>query len=512
MFDHSPYLEQRPFFEKLAREEGAGRFNAVWETNRGCPFTCSFCYWGAGDRRIREIGMGRVEKEAEWFSEMKTQVLFLIDANFGILPRDSRIMDLLLSAKKRTGYPRFLGYTPTKKASGRDVEIALKAFEAGFITSYTLPLQHTDERVLAVASRANISLEKQIEIVQVTAENDMPLDVHLILGIPGDTYKRWKTCFTDLMERGIHEYNYIFLYDLLPNTPANDKAFIEKWEIETVERRIPLLTQRGRKKDEAELYTEKIIVETKSFSREDWVKMRAYAAAVCALHGFSLLRCVSLYLRFTHGVPFGDFYENVIEGFSARDNLFSGLYRKIIGHYEDFLAREEAMAEQEVEQLPELQWYLESGRWLYVQICLHFERFFDEVREFLAEIYPGIGHLEDLLEFQKQIVILTEYDRDSGKSFPVRRDWVRYFEEAMKPSLREPLEEPAPCPPGSVVEATDRHCHHGPKRYEFDWNQYDGAKRWERWIERTVLFTGTLARNNLARLSIRRGDGTPSDP
>ena len=66
-FDHSPYLDEAEYYETLAQRHGPGTFNLTWETNRGCPYSCSFCDWGSSTMsRIRAFDIERVRAEAEW--------------------------------------------------------------------------------------------------------------------------------------------------------------------------------------------------------------------------------------------------------------------------------------------------------------------------------------------------------------------------------------------------------------------------------------------------------------
>src|SRR5262249_34858377 len=69
VFDHSPYLDQSAYLERLVEARGPGVFAAVWETNRGCPYRCSFCDWGSNTMsRVRRFDMRRVRAEAEWLA------------------------------------------------------------------------------------------------------------------------------------------------------------------------------------------------------------------------------------------------------------------------------------------------------------------------------------------------------------------------------------------------------------------------------------------------------------
>ena len=43
----SPYLTG--IFDKLIESHPKNEWLILWETNRGCPFKCTFCDWGSGN-------------------------------------------------------------------------------------------------------------------------------------------------------------------------------------------------------------------------------------------------------------------------------------------------------------------------------------------------------------------------------------------------------------------------------------------------------------------------------
>ena len=64
---------------------------AVWETNRGCPYSCSFCNWGSATRqKVRSRSEEVIFSEAQWILD-NIDIVNLGDANFGISPRDYEI-------------------------------------------------------------------------------------------------------------------------------------------------------------------------------------------------------------------------------------------------------------------------------------------------------------------------------------------------------------------------------------------------------------------------------------
>jgi hypothetical protein len=64
----SPYLTG--VFDALMAEHPEQRWVATWETNRGCPFACTFCDWGSATAtRVYSFEMDRIHAEIDWFGK-----------------------------------------------------------------------------------------------------------------------------------------------------------------------------------------------------------------------------------------------------------------------------------------------------------------------------------------------------------------------------------------------------------------------------------------------------------
>ena len=82
-------------------------FHAVWETNRGCPYACTFCDWGSATMsKVRTFPEDRLQKEIDWFADHRIQWIYGADANFGILPRDETIAEWLAATARARGEAR----------------------------------------------------------------------------------------------------------------------------------------------------------------------------------------------------------------------------------------------------------------------------------------------------------------------------------------------------------------------------------------------------------------------
>ena len=101
----SPYLNGllTPFF---VSEDKANKI-ALWETNRGCPFSCCFCDWGVRTtNKIRHHDMDRIKAEIQYFGIHKIEDVYITDANYGLFERDLEIAKELVKCKTTYGYPK----------------------------------------------------------------------------------------------------------------------------------------------------------------------------------------------------------------------------------------------------------------------------------------------------------------------------------------------------------------------------------------------------------------------
>ena len=85
----------------------AGPVGAViMETNRGCPYGCTFCDWGSATlSRVRKFDLDRIFAELEWCAVNRFETLGIADANFGIFDRDVEIAQRIADLKATYGYP-----------------------------------------------------------------------------------------------------------------------------------------------------------------------------------------------------------------------------------------------------------------------------------------------------------------------------------------------------------------------------------------------------------------------
>ena len=205
--------------------DDTGRFRydvALMETNRGCPYKCSFCYWGgATGQRVRAFSRERLRQEIELFAKLRVHTVVLCDANFGLLPIDEEFIDDLIEIRDVYGFPRALETSWAKNKSKVFFSIVHKMKEAGMRSSFTLALQTLDQETLQLMNRRNMKVNAWEELAEWLDSEGLDCYAELIWGAPGETVDS----FMQGYDRLARHVSRIAVYPLLllPNTEYAEK-------------------------------------------------------------------------------------------------------------------------------------------------------------------------------------------------------------------------------------------------------------------------------------------------
>jgi radical SAM C-methyltransferase len=199
-------------------DRGECLYDAVtMETNRGCPYSCSFCYWGgAVGQKLHSFSHERLREELEFFGRHKIENICLCDANFGMTQADEDYLDSLLEVRSRYGYPRNLVSSWAKNKGKRFFSIARKMKSSGLQSDFTVSLQSLDPHVLELARRKNMRVNEFDDLCQWILDEGFEAYGELIWGLPGETYDSFLSGYDRLAKYvpRIATYSNI----LIPNT------------------------------------------------------------------------------------------------------------------------------------------------------------------------------------------------------------------------------------------------------------------------------------------------------
>jgi radical SAM superfamily enzyme YgiQ (UPF0313 family) len=199
----------------------------LFETNRGCPFKCTFCAWGAASKDlVRRMDLDQALAEIAYVGERSDARNWIVcDANFGILKRDVEIAHSIRAVNDRYGRPEKCHIWLAKNVTERNLEIGEIL---GDMTVPVMAVQSLDDTVLANIKRDNISLQTYAEYQKKFHRIGSRTYSDLIVPLPGETLKSHVSALRELMRLGvdiIQNHNMRLLAGAETNAPETRDRF-----------------------------------------------------------------------------------------------------------------------------------------------------------------------------------------------------------------------------------------------------------------------------------------------
>lgn len=227
------------------------------ETQRGCPFRCSFCqHREAGGRLVRtDFALARVEAELGAFVAAGVREIAVLDPIFNQGPNALGVLGRL----------RELGYDGKITLQCR-FELVTDAFldacdGLGVVLEFGLQTIHPAES--KVVERGN-NLRKVEEVVAKLRARRLAWEVTLIFGLPEQTVESFRASVDFCLTRGVPVVR-AFPLMLLRGTKLERER--DRWALVESDDTIPM------------------VVASSTFDREDWTRMATLAQALSDTEG-----------------------------------------------------------------------------------------------------------------------------------------------------------------------------------------------------------------------------------
>lgn len=420
----SPYIAG--VFDPLISKQCV-KFIALIETNRGCPYNCSFCDSIRGKKKeLIIIPSKRVFEELEWIAENKIEYCLCIDSNFGICERDEQIVDYAINTNKNTGYPYIFNTAFAKEKDMSVFRMVKKLYAAGMLKESTLSFQSMSPEVQRNIHRKNMDIQSFSKVMKLYNEAGIYPYTELILGLPGETYESFKNGFDTLIEAGQVYYVEVFRCDMLINSPMAAPEYIQKYGIKTVSSPSSLHHNKPVSHQEPSGYSQ-IVVSTNTMNKDMWVKSNLFAAYIQSLYYMGLLRFVSTYLYYEKNIRHSDFYEALITWSEKHPETLSGaIYKTFNNIFSTFLDGNQTMTYCNP-AFGEITWFAEEG--IFLEIAYRIDDFFREIEEFLIQYDIQKDILGNLLLYQKRIICVPG---EKQFCFDLEYDVHNYFSDILE--------------------------------------------------------------------------------
>lgn len=309
----SPYLSG--VFDELIENNPGESWFIMWETNRGCPFACTFCDWGSAiNSKIYPFEIERLYQELDWFAKHQVEFVFCCDANFGILKRDLELAKYMVKVKEETNYPGILNFQSTKNLTERAYEIPKMLYACGLYPEVTLSLQSVDPNTLKHIKRDNISLETYEELQRRFTRDGVKTYTELILGLPGETYQSYTQGIDKIISNGQHHNLKYHNLALLPNAEMNTPEARQLYGFET--QWIEMVYARETIHPPSYHIPEyhEVVIATKSLPCKDWLKARTFGLMSSFLYfNMRLLQIPLIFIHHFHNISHSQLIEWFIE-------------------------------------------------------------------------------------------------------------------------------------------------------------------------------------------------------
>jgi radical SAM superfamily enzyme YgiQ (UPF0313 family) len=385
-------------------EEG---YYPIFETNRGCPFSCTFCIWGISAlNKVLKFSMQRVKEELSYVanSSVESSALVLADANFGILKRDVEIAQHIRNLYDKTKSFSSIRMYWAKVAKPHMVDIGKIL---GHLTHTYIAFQSLDDQVLENIKRKNIKTEELSELIEKLKGFSYGAQTDLLVGLPGETFNSHLDSYNKALDMGL---THIFggEIQMLPGAEMDEEKHRKEYGLKTKYRFIEGGYGLYRNKFIYEL--QESIRETKTMTEEEMLKLRAiraflFASVTLGEH-LPLINFLS-----KKGLKFTKVCEHLVEE-GKKDPIFKDSVNWLLKKseeewYQDPKKAEEYISESKVKKsLLEEETFLKLNTGFFARICLNKTQY-DSYYKVLERVLTNFVSKEEM-KIVSQILLLCK--------------------------------------------------------------------------------------------------------
>ncbi len=285
-----------PFLNGMMDQFFDGKLTPIIQTNRGCPFKCTFCAEGNSlYDKVKSFSLDRVKAEINYIAEnipKNVTTMFISDSNFGMMKRDGEICEELLKVRDKFGYPSHINQSTGKNSKQRIIHNIEKLRGA---LALSMSVQTLTPSVLDNIKRQNIKISEFLDLAPDVRKAKLPAYSEIILGLPGETKESHVETLRSLLNLGI---DHVTPYSLLMVKGSEMETAEQRkmWGFETKFRIIPrdfTMLDSGRTIVEPE----EVVIATNTMSFEDYVECRKLALLITIFNNLGFKALMTLMIQ-----------------------------------------------------------------------------------------------------------------------------------------------------------------------------------------------------------------------
>ena len=273
-----------------------GKLSPMMQTNRGCPFHCTFCADGKDEvNQVNYFSTERVKEELDYIVKHKhkdTRNMIFSDLNFGMYPRDQEIAKYISDLQLKHGYPDFI-YISTGKNQKEKVINAIKTLKDSM--PLWMSVQSLDKGVLKNIRRDNISTDHMLALYPAIKDANLQTRAEVILGLPGETHENHMTTLRELIRARMDEIQ-VHTCMLLDGSEMGTPNERKKWKLNTkfrILQRDFVELSNGKKVMEIE----EVVVSSEHMTFDEYVDLRILAFVIYITNRGTVYDPITKFLR-----------------------------------------------------------------------------------------------------------------------------------------------------------------------------------------------------------------------
>ena len=331
----SPYLTG--VFDKIIADNPDIKWSTTLETNRGCPFSCTFCDWGSLTyAKVKKFPMEKVYQEIEWLGINKIEYIFVADANFGVFPeRDSEIVDIMLEVQATYDYPKVFNANWHKNSKQNVIPIVKKLTSNGMNRGMTLSVQSMDTDVLKAIERKNMDMSHLKDMFDLIEKEGLGTYTELILPLPLETPDSWRKGLAEVLDIGQHNSIEIWFHQILENAQSNSPIHKEEHKFETVEL-AGYVSGDLDDDDDGILERTEVVVGTKTMPYKDFIDSWMYATMIINFHCGGWTQLLARYSHQSDTEQYRQFYDRLFDCLASDKGTVGDIWRKVESIIQDY--------------------------------------------------------------------------------------------------------------------------------------------------------------------------------
>ena len=207
------------------------QISPLLESNRGCPYLCTFCAWGIGSgNKLIKKNLDLFLKEM-WYAgkRSKADIWFLTDGNFGILKDDVIIAKNFIEISNKYGNLKQVHFNTAKRQPERVYEISNML---GELSQVNIAVQSFDPEVVKKIKRKNLDYSEISNLLTRHQEKGRTVTTDLLVPNSGETLTSHLNSIRTFFDLGFDNVATQIIR-ILPGTEMESDENREKYGVKT---------------------------------------------------------------------------------------------------------------------------------------------------------------------------------------------------------------------------------------------------------------------------------------